>query len=224
MTAIPWSQIEAECGDYRAGFVATFHKYEGRDTDEIAGNGQIIRVTASSFARHVGIARQTFERWVKAADQEGTPNQGAESVEITARSARASARNLPPEERAKLAAELLNDEEVTEQPEARTAVAKASIAAQRREQERTEHKRASDPVGRRMDENIALLDLQLAINGFVRKATDLLPNVGPVAADQRPWLKGEADRLEIITAEVRYLADHGETRTDAELRAMTGGV
>jgi hypothetical protein len=34
---IKWSEIEAECGDYRAGFVATFRKYEGKPTHRSPG-------------------------------------------------------------------------------------------------------------------------------------------------------------------------------------------
>lgn len=214
MTHIMWSQIEAECGDYRAGFVATFRKYEGLPTDEKDAQGRTVKVTVASFARHVGIAEGTFAEWVKPRARPDRDHAGA---------ARRFARNLSTEDKAKLAAELLEDPEVVDQPEARRSVARAAIDAQHREQERTERKRAADPTGRRMDQNIALLDLQGAINTFVRKANELLPNVGPVPASEHHWLTGEAERLDVVTAEIRYLADHGETRTDTELRAMTGG-
>lgn len=62
---VKWHEIEAECGGYREGFVAVFRRYEGQPTDEKDGAGRIVKVTAASFARHVGIPRQTFEEWVK---------------------------------------------------------------------------------------------------------------------------------------------------------------
>lgn len=61
---VKWSEIEAECGDYRQGFVATFRKYEGQLTDEKDGQGRAVKVTASSFARHIGVDKKTFGRWV----------------------------------------------------------------------------------------------------------------------------------------------------------------
>lgn len=63
---IKWSEIEAECGDFRAGFVATFRKYEGLPTDEKDARGRTIKVTAASFARHVGVNDDTFRRWIAA--------------------------------------------------------------------------------------------------------------------------------------------------------------
>lgn len=60
----PWSKIEAECGDFRKGFVAVFRKYEGQETDERDGSNRIVKVTMDSFARHMGIPRTTFQKWV----------------------------------------------------------------------------------------------------------------------------------------------------------------
>lgn len=223
MSIITWSEIEAECGDYRAGFVDTYKLYEGQETDEKDAYDRPVKVTVSSFARHVGIAKTTFQDWIRQAD--GAPAPSRSENRGAAGAARRFAGKLLAADKAKLAAELLADPEVVDQPEGRLAVAKAAIGAQEREQAHTERKRAGDPVGRRMDENIALLDLQGAINGFVRKATELLPYVGPVAAGEHYWLKGETERLEAVTSEIRYLADHGETRTDTELRTIqTGGA
>ncbi len=66
---IKWSQIEAECGGYRAGFVATFRKYENLPTDEKDGQGRTVKVTVATFARHVGIPDPTFRSWVKKQDR-----------------------------------------------------------------------------------------------------------------------------------------------------------
>ena len=63
---VQWSQIEAECGGFRQGFVATFRKYEGMATDEKDGQGRTVKVTMATFARHVGINEETFRRWVRA--------------------------------------------------------------------------------------------------------------------------------------------------------------
>lgn len=65
MNAIDWSVIEAECGDYRAGFVATFRKYEGQPTDEKDARGRVVKVTATAFARHMGIPEGTFRDWLR---------------------------------------------------------------------------------------------------------------------------------------------------------------
>lgn len=113
MSFITWSQIESECGDYRAGFVATFRKYEGRDTDEIDGNNQIVKVTIASFARHAGIDDRTFRRWLGL----HSPSDLDVSLGRAVGAARRFADKLPAEQKAKLAAELLEDEEVAEQVE-----------------------------------------------------------------------------------------------------------
>lgn len=62
---VQWSQIEAECDGYREGFVAIFRKYEGLPTDEKDAQGRIVKVTATSFARHLGIEESTFRRWTR---------------------------------------------------------------------------------------------------------------------------------------------------------------
>jgi hypothetical protein len=72
-TIIKWSEIEAECGSYRDGFVATFRKYEGQPTDEKDGQGRTVKVTANSFARHMGIGESTMYEWIKRASAGRTP-------------------------------------------------------------------------------------------------------------------------------------------------------
>lgn len=61
---IRWDQIEAECGGFRAGFVATFRKYEGMPTDEKDAQGRTVKVTSGAFARHCGISFNTFKSWI----------------------------------------------------------------------------------------------------------------------------------------------------------------
>lgn len=127
MSIITWSQIEVECGNYRDGFVVTFRKYEGQDTDERDGSNRIIKVTIKSFARHAGIPETTFRVWVGATSaRTSTPER---IVELTAIKARRETRQLPPAEKAKLAAELIAEPEVAQQvvqnPESRVHVHKA---------------------------------------------------------------------------------------------------
>jgi hypothetical protein len=62
---IRWTDIVAECGNYKAGFVTTFRKYEGMTTDERDGSNRVVKVTMASFAEHMGIPRPTFQRWVQ---------------------------------------------------------------------------------------------------------------------------------------------------------------
>lgn len=62
---IKWSDIVAECGNYKSGFVATFHKYEGQGTDERDDSNRVVTVNQATFADHMGIPRQTFRDWVR---------------------------------------------------------------------------------------------------------------------------------------------------------------
>lgn len=64
---IRWAEIEAECGNYRDGFVNVFRRHEGQATDEKDGQGRTVKVTATSFARHMGIAESTFRGWTRSA-------------------------------------------------------------------------------------------------------------------------------------------------------------
>ena len=64
MKTIKWSEIIAQCGNYREGFVAIFRQYEGQATDEKDGAGRVVKVTMNSFAEHMSIPSATFRRWV----------------------------------------------------------------------------------------------------------------------------------------------------------------
>ena len=63
-STVTWGEIVAQCGNYRDGFVAIFRQHEGQLTDEIDGQGRTVKVTVRSFALHMGIAEDTFRRWV----------------------------------------------------------------------------------------------------------------------------------------------------------------
>jgi hypothetical protein len=84
---ITWEGIEKDVAGYREGFVRVFKAHEGRplvskehsDRGLMVGRqlraplkdkaGRQIRVTQASFAEHFGIAKATFNDWVKAADR-----------------------------------------------------------------------------------------------------------------------------------------------------------
>jgi hypothetical protein len=114
MSSITWSQIESECGNFRDGFVATFRKYEGQDTDERDGQNRAVKVTMASFARHVAIPETTFKQWVWGGKSpyDAPPERLAQRDVSLARS---NARRLPPGEKAKLVAELMADPEVADE-------------------------------------------------------------------------------------------------------------
>lgn len=75
---IKWSDIKEEFedleGDFRARVVALFKRYEGMETDEVV-RGKPVKVSQKSFAAHMGIPRQTFDRW---AAQYGQPKPESE--------------------------------------------------------------------------------------------------------------------------------------------------
>jgi hypothetical protein len=90
---ITWNEIEAECGGYRAGFVEVFRRHEGQPTDEKDARGRVIKVTQSSFARHLGIHESTFRKWLKSGAYERTRQQYQETRGD--RLARSAVRNDP---------------------------------------------------------------------------------------------------------------------------------
>lgn len=62
---ISWTEIMDECGNYRERFVTVFRRYEGQKTDERDAQGRTVKVTAQSFAEHVGIHPETFRDWLR---------------------------------------------------------------------------------------------------------------------------------------------------------------
>jgi hypothetical protein len=62
---INWNDIITECGDYKEGFVAVFRRYENQPTDERDALGRTVKVTARSFAVHMGIDPSVFRNWLK---------------------------------------------------------------------------------------------------------------------------------------------------------------
>jgi hypothetical protein len=55
---LTWADIEADCGDYREGFVYVFLKYQGQRVEGV-------RLTQTAFANHFDIKASTFQGWVK---------------------------------------------------------------------------------------------------------------------------------------------------------------
>jgi hypothetical protein len=85
---IRWTDILAECGNYRNGFVAIFRKYEGQPTDEKDGQGRTVKVTARSFALHNGIHEDTFRRWIKSSTRRDLPRSKNDLTRDVTRAAR----------------------------------------------------------------------------------------------------------------------------------------
>jgi leucyl aminopeptidase len=105
---ISWNEIEAECGNYREGFVAVFRKYEGEPTDEKDAANRTVKVTRSSFARHMKIPESTFHEWVRtAAGGVLTRNRGEGTRD--SRGARAVLRDAPLEQVERIISELPAD-------------------------------------------------------------------------------------------------------------------
>jgi len=106
--AVRWAEIVAECGDFRAGFVSVFRKYEGQPTDERDRQNRVVKVTAASFARHMGIGETTFKDWIK--KQDGAPRRvGSGSHEKIEEALRTR-----PQEHAEAIAKALEEPEVAE--------------------------------------------------------------------------------------------------------------
>jgi hypothetical protein len=215
---ITWSQIESECGDYRAGFVATFRKYEGQDTDEKDGQGRTVKVTMSSFARHAGIADKTFQRWAGAAAAADPPrDRTREGVD-----------RMPAEDKAKLAAELLADEDVAEQvvadKQARHNVTRAANEHYQRQAtertERTERKAAADPTDRSVDALLWVNRLGEAAERWARDGSEALRQVGPLPDSERYWLTGAVDRAEGTVRAARRYLELGNSEINTELEAL----
>jgi hypothetical protein len=224
MNTITWSQIETECGNYRDGFVAIFRKYEGQDTDEKDGAGRVVVVTIASFARHVGISKDTFGDWVRRSD--GRP---VRPVERTATDrVHQGARNLSPEEKAALAAELLHEPEVAEKiiedETARSRITQATDAHYRRKAveraDRTERKAADDGTDRRVNALVWVNRLGEAAERFYRDSNEALRHVGALPESERYWLTGAIDRAEATVRAARRYLELGKSEFDAELETL----
>jgi len=95
---VVWKDIVAECGGYREGFVAVFRKYEGQPTDEKDAQNHVVKVTAASFARHMGIPTNTFRTWVKKSVNAAAGVTERERGDREERGARAVLRDAPLEQ------------------------------------------------------------------------------------------------------------------------------
>lgn len=82
---ITWNEITEELGThkgFREALVSVFRKYEGQETDEKDKSNRTVKVTVASFARHLGIAQQTFDNWVNPpSPREVVPDPGITSPE-----------------------------------------------------------------------------------------------------------------------------------------------
>lgn len=210
---IKWSDIEAECGDYRDGFVATFRKYEGQQTDEVDGQGRPVFVTAESFARHAGIAATTFRGWLGATTRVVTADERVKKDAAKAR---------------RLLADPAVADAVVDTPEARTPgtaaaraagnIARATARQQERQEAASQRRDEIDSVTRHLDAAASEHHLTHAMALFVRDAREALRHIETVS---QPKLLGEElDRVEDVCDEIRYLRTHGTTRMNAELAQL----
>lgn len=119
---------------------------------------------------------------------------------------------LPAGDKVQMARELADDREYLANV---LRVQNERIEASR---EKSARKKASDRVGQKFDERIALHGLQAETSKYIKKAQTLIPEIGIIPDAEKFWLKGEADGLEDIAAELRHMAEHGETRQETELQ------
>jgi hypothetical protein len=201
MASVKWVEIKAECGDYRAGFVATFKKYEGQATDEKDKRGRAVIVTAASFARHMGIPRQTFEEWIAKDQGAAGRHRGGNRDE---RGAKTVLRD--PEQRAKVIESLDEDE--------RLEIAKVAMAPRMRDEERShkerEAHRESKPARERgvIELISSLLDgADLNLLEATRKANDTAWDDPEVNAMAEGRIDRTAMRLDLLRMAVRSEGD-----------------
>lgn len=193
---ILWSQIEAECGDFREGFVATFRKYEGQPTDEIDGRNARVKVTVASFARHAGINVRTFLRWTKDDVSSWTTD---EKVKADKR----AARRLPPEEKAALVRELVKSEP-------KVALAASDALDERHTEWQASRPAAQDRPDTARNEHIEATTLLVKLRSARRNLVDaasLAQNIRGIGEDEmRTAVLSEVEEqralLEIIEAGV----------------------
>jgi hypothetical protein len=116
-----------------------------------------------------------------------------------------------------LASELLAD------PEVRNSLRQAlnrHDAETERQSERTSQR---DPVTRRIDNRLAVQEIQTALTRHAARVTELLPQAGELSDSDKSWLESALEQSEDANTQVRYYIQHGETEIDAGLRELTGG-
>jgi transposase-like protein len=174
---ISWAEIEAECGGFRDGFVATFRKYEGQDTDEKTAQGRTVKVTIASFARHMGIHEDTLNWWIR--KSEGRAARPTERTAVDR--VRQGARNLPSEEKAAIVDELVEADPVVAAAASRALEKRNAELPKPRARERTKSDRYSDAL-------TAMRAADTALDRFTN------------AVSGAEWSAVEADSFETILA------------------------
>ena len=208
MDQIKWAEIEAECGDYRSGFIAVFRKYEGMETDERTKQGRVVKVTAPSFARHMRIPEATFKDWLKRDD-------GGRLRETRDRT-REDIKRMPKQEKKALALDLI--EELREEDEKEDREKRAQRRAVRKE-----HHEDGDRTGNMIVQALIGGDLdamEIRLRDAIRRADDV----------DEPWTEEEtAPLVERIERDIHWLdvlkmalQNRGEI-TDEDLNKLTGG-
>jgi hypothetical protein len=204
---VTWSQIEAECGDYREGFVAIYRKYEGMPTDEKDAQGRAVKVTMASFARHMKIPERTFMDWVsKTAAAAAQPRQRDRTREAIDR--------MPAEDKAKLASDLMADPDVRERVESIEPEPQPEPAPVARR----EHRPSPEP------EPPTPWDLFEAITGasrYVTEAVRLATALGQLNEDGREIVDGYIGRIRAGCDHLASLVEGGGM-SDAAIETWIG--
>jgi transposase-like protein len=175
--------------------------------------------------------RMRADRLQKATSEDGTVRTIGRSAGEQAGDARRFFTNpaVIGERKAAIVAEALADEYVAERvaeaigsdPTLMAAVRRAQNKQIEANREQVAQKRAADPVGRKFDARIALHDLQLVVNTAIQKVRELVPEIESVPKSESMWLTMQADALEDIAAELRHMAEYGESRIDTGIKAVS---
>lgn len=224
---ITWSEIEAEAGGYREGFVAIYKKYEGLETDERDGRGAVVKVTKSSFATHMGIAERTFCRWVTNVEQGNvaTMAKNAPGGGIKASIEKATAEATAKAE-AKAAAALQAEKQRAEAEAKRREVAAAAKAKQE-ERERADAELAAERQKAKAEKLEALARLEKQLKEAAQKqefdlstltAADKAKVMTMLANDPdsaKEWFRAQqAERTRKLEEETRRAAEAAAKRQE----------
>jgi hypothetical protein len=131
-------------------------------------------------------------------------------------------RNLPESAKAELVKELVDSAEPGSEvlAAANRAVYEQDVQRQRRIDER----KAADPIGTGLAHNKIVASLNVALNKFGGDVKDLLAQLTvPIGPSLQEGLLLRVEDAETQLAEVRYLAEHGMTKINAEHQALLEG-
>jgi hypothetical protein len=220
---IKWSQIEAECGDYRSGFVATFRKYEGQPTDEKDARNLTVKVTISSFARHMNIPEPTFREWANNVERKVLPKDRAR---LNMAAAKRAVDEATPEEKAELSRQALQDPAVVSLLE--NEIVEHAASTPRRTARTIERASEKRPAPRKPDRDPSALDylavlgvgseVYVKVRGYADKVSTL------VSCLRGGVPEADADAVREDIADLRKASNAARIYADELEVALDGGV